>query len=271
MARGPKKHLKRIVAPKSWMLDKTGGNFAPRPSQGPHKLRESIPLTLILRRRLKYALTAREARVILNDNKMTDANVRIDGKVRRDEKFPAGLMDVITIEKTGENFRVLYDVKGRFVLRSVTSDEAKFKLCRVKRKQIGPNKIPYIVTHDGRTIRFPHPEIEVNDTVKIDIATGTILDFTKFETGNICLINSGNNIGRVGIITTRERHLGGFDIIHIVDERGSNFATRISNVFVIGKGKKSWITLPKYNGIYLSPVEAKLEAEKKDKKGAKKH
>ena len=35
------------------------------------------------------------------------------------------IIDVLSIEKTGENFRVLYDVKGRFVLRSITSEEAK--------------------------------------------------------------------------------------------------------------------------------------------------
>jgi len=69
MTRGPKKHLKRVFAPKSWMLEKTGGNWCTRPSQGPHKLRESMPLSLVLRNRLKYALTAREARVILNDNR----------------------------------------------------------------------------------------------------------------------------------------------------------------------------------------------------------
>jgi len=269
MARGPKKHLKRIFAPKSWMLDKTGGTWSARPSQGPHKLRESMPLTLILRRRLKYALTAREARVILNDNKMHEANIRIDGKVRRDEKFPTGFMDIISIEKTGEHFRVLYDVKGRFVLRSITSEEAKYKLVRVKRKEVGPNKIPYIVTHDARTIRFPHPEIDVHDSVKIDIATGNIVDFFKFETGNVCMVTSGNNIGRVGIIATRERHLGGFDVIHVQDERQSQFATRINNVTIIGKGKKPFISLPKYNGVYLSPVEAKLEGEKKS--GEKKH
>jgi len=44
MARGPKKHLKRIRAPKSWMMDKLGGVYTVRPAQGPHKLRESIPL-----------------------------------------------------------------------------------------------------------------------------------------------------------------------------------------------------------------------------------
>jgi len=35
MARGPKKHLKRLHAPKAWMLEKLGGVFATRPSTGP--------------------------------------------------------------------------------------------------------------------------------------------------------------------------------------------------------------------------------------------
>ena len=59
MTRGPKKHLKRLAAPKTWMLDKLGGAFASRPSSGPHKMRESMPVTLFLRNRLKYALTGR--------------------------------------------------------------------------------------------------------------------------------------------------------------------------------------------------------------------
>jgi len=64
MARGPKKHLKRLAAPKNWMLDKLGGVFAPRPMCGPHKLRESLPLILFLRNRLKYAQSYNEARMI---------------------------------------------------------------------------------------------------------------------------------------------------------------------------------------------------------------
>ncbi len=35
------------------MLDKLGGLFAPKPSPGPHKQRECLPLLLILRNRLK--------------------------------------------------------------------------------------------------------------------------------------------------------------------------------------------------------------------------
>merc|ERR1711939_1015073 len=82
MARGPKKHLKRLNAPKHWMLDKMGGVWAPRPSTGPHKLRECLPLILILRNRLKYALTKKEVQQILMQRL-----IKVDGKVRTDPPF----------------------------------------------------------------------------------------------------------------------------------------------------------------------------------------
>jgi len=33
--------------------------------------------------------------------------------------------DVVTIEKTGEYFRLIYDVKGRFAIHRITAEEAK--------------------------------------------------------------------------------------------------------------------------------------------------
>merc|ERR1712019_335283 len=76
-----------------------------------------------------------------------------------------------------------------------------------------------------------------------------------FEAGNSVMINAGNNIGRVGVIMHRERHPGSFEIVHVKDAVGHTFATRLQNVFVIGKGSKPWISLPKGNGIKLSIVE----------------
>lgn len=86
-ARGPKKHLKRLNAPKAWMLDKLGGVYAPRPSTGPHKLRESLPLVIFLRNRLKYALTNCEVTKI-----MMQRLIKVDGKIRTDSNYPAGFM-----------------------------------------------------------------------------------------------------------------------------------------------------------------------------------
>lgn len=46
--------------------------------------------------------------------------------------------------------------------------------------------VPYVVTHDGRTIRYPDPVIKANDSVKVDIATGKIEEFIKFDSGLFC-------------------------------------------------------------------------------------
>merc|ERR1712137_548842 len=249
MARGPKKHLKRLAAPKSWMLDKLGGVFAPRPSTGPHKLRESLPMVVFLRNRLKYALNNSEVTKIVMQRL-----IKVDGKVRTDPTYPAGFMDVITIEKTGEHFRLVYDTKGRFTVHRITGEEAEYKLGKVKRVQLGKGGIPFLVTHDARTIRFPDPAIKVNDTVKIDLTTGKIEDFIRFDTGVIAMATGGRNMGRVGVITHRERHDGGFNIVHIKDAIDNEFATRESNVFVIGQ-EKPWISLPKGKGVKLSIAE----------------
>ena len=150
---------------------------------------------------------------------------------------------------------MLYDTKARFVLHKIAKEEASYKLCRVKKVLRGPKAVPYCVTHDGRTIRYPDPDIKVNDTVRLDTETGKILDYVKFEAGNVVMIRGGNNIGRVGVITHRERHPGSFEICHVKDAVGHSFATRLDNVFVIGKGTKPWISLPKGNGIKLNIIE----------------
>jgi small subunit ribosomal protein S4e len=166
----------------------------------------------------------------------------------------------------------LYDVKGRFTIHRITPEEAAYKLCKVKRMAIGARGVPYIVTHDGRTIRYPDPSIRVNDTIKFDIDQGKITEFVKFDTGNVVMVTGGRNMGRVGVITHRERHIGGFDIVHVKDVLDRTFATRsgahlaaiqllmisydsVSNIFVIGEGNKAWISLPKGKGVKLTISE----------------
>jgi len=274
MARGPKKHLKRLNAPKSWLLHKLGGIWAPRPSTGPHKLRESIPLSLIVRNRLKYALTRREVMIIV-----ARRSIRVDGKVRSDFNYPVGFMDVVSIDKSEERYRVLYDTKGRFILNKIEPEEANYKLVRVqkvdqaKKASIGKNPfqhgqagvVPYAVTHDGRTLRYPDPSWSVNDTLKLDLTTGKAVGHIKFDVNQLAFITRGANQGRIGVVTRVDKHPGSFDIVHIKDARGHEFATRLKNVFIIGEGKKEWIKLPRNKGIKLSVLEERDRPQKKSK------
>jgi len=257
MARGPKKHLKRLHVPKFWMLSKLEGIWAPRPSQGPHKLRESLPLILILRNRLKYALTGKETKMIC-----IEKHVKVDGKVRTDPNFPAGFMDVIEIPKAGDQFRLVYDSKGRYVLHRISDEEKGFKLCRVKSLNLTTKKIPCLVTHDGRTIRYPDPDAKEHDTVKVDINSGKIVSVLKFEAGKVAMVTKGRNTGSVGVITRVEKHPGSFDIVVLRNAAGTTFSTRKENVFIIGQSSnvpgeeiKTEISLPKGKGIKLSILE----------------
>ncbi|OEJ86636.1 40S ribosomal protein S4-B [Hanseniaspora osmophila] len=250
MGRGPKKHQKRLSAPNHWMLDKLSGAYAPKASPGPHKLKESLPLIVFLRNKTKYGLNGREVKSILMQR-----HVKVDGKVRTDSTYPAGFMDVITLEATNENFRLIYDVKGRFAVHRITDEEAAYKLGKVKKVQLGKKGIPYVVTHDGRTIRYPDPSIKVNDTVVLDLASGKITDFVKFDTGKLVYVTGGRNMGRIGTIVHREKHEGGFDLVHIKDSLDNTFVTRLGNVFAIGEPGKPLISLPKGKGIKLSISE----------------
>lgn len=183
--------------------------------------------------------------------------------------------DVVTIEKSGDAFRLLYDTKGRYVLQPVTGEETtvrhghstashvtllmcvnshshfvlQFKLCRVAKQSVTSKAVPYIVTHDGRTIRYADPSIKVGDSLKIDLATGKVLDIFKFEIGAVCVITQGRNTGRVGVLLSRDRHPGSFDIVHLRDKEGNEFATRLGNVFILGKGESPAIKLPAGSGI----------------------
>jgi len=235
------------------------GVFAPKPSPGPHKQRECLPLIILIRNRLKYALTRKEVTLIVKQRL-----VKVDGKVRTDSTYPAGFQDVVSIQKTDENFRLLFDTKGRFVAQKITPEEAKYKLGKVKRVYVGANGVPYAGLHDGRTIRYPDPLMQVNDTVKLDLTTGKITDFVKFEIGNMVMITGGRNLGRVGVIVSRERHPGSFDVVHVRDASGQQFATRLMNVFVIGKGTKSLISLPKGKGVKKTILEEQEIARKKE-------
>ena len=205
---------------------------------------------VFLRDRLKYALNAAETLSIVKKRL-----VKVDGKVRTNPRYPTGLMDVVELGKSNELFRIIYDCKGRFVVHRIEAKEAQFKLLRVNQYVIGAKGIPHLVTHDGRTISYVDPNIRVNDTLKFNIKTGEVESFIKFNVGNVAMVTAGGNVGRVGTIQKIEKQMASFDIVHLKDAAGSEFATRIMNVFVIGENEAPIISLPRRDGVRPSILE----------------
>src|SRR6266705_1754094 len=103
MARkGGSRQLKRKPAPGFWPIKRKERTWAPNTRPGPHSREKSIPLVIVIREILGYARTAKEATRIISTG-----NVKIDGVVRRDHRFPVGLMDVLQVEGAGQIFSIL--------------------------------------------------------------------------------------------------------------------------------------------------------------------
>merc|ERR1711959_7398 len=100
--------------------------------------------------------------------------------------------------------------------------------------------VPYITTHDGRTIRYPDPLAKNYDVVKVDLATGKATDVIKFEVGATCVVTRGQNQGRIGTI----------EIVHVKDSKGRAFATRIGNIFTLAqKDEDPIVSVPRGKGV----------------------
>merc|ERR1711988_89703 len=118
-------------------------------------------------------------------------------------------------------------------------------------------------------IRYPDPLIKVNDTVKLNLKTGEVEDFLKFEMGMLCTPTKGKNTGRVGHIVSLERHPGSSDIVSVKDATGVIFSTRLENIFLLGKGGASdrpLVQLPKGKGIKLTIIQERDAREAKAQK-----
>ncbi len=193
MARmGGSKHLKVQNAPAFWGISRKAYRFTLKPSAGPYPINESYPLGIILRDILKLCNNIREVKRILLDGK-----VKIDGKVRYDEHFPVGLMDIISIDTINKNYRLIPYGKYTLYPKEIDSNEINLKICKIKNKHtIKGNKIQYTL-HDGRTI-INNINAHVNDSLLIKVPEQEVIRHIKLDKDSIVIITKGDNAGNIG-------------------------------------------------------------------------
>jgi len=246
--KGAKKHLKRKPAPKFWPIHRKEFVWTFKPKPGPHPTSNCIPLALAIRDILGFAKTRREAKAIISQEK-----IMVDGKVQRDELFPAGLMDVISIPDAGKTYRILPSEKG-LTLHPIEKEEAGFKLCRVESKTVVDGGHIQLNLHDGRNvlIRVKDPKKPEEDvyhlmnTLKMSVPDQEIIGHTKLAEGTSAIIIGGKNAGRHGKIVALEERPGQKrrkQLVTIENAKGKRFQTTLDFVFVVGD-TEPYISLP---------------------------
>ena len=239
--KGSRRHLKREKAPRSWLIHPKEFHWAVKPRPGPHAREASLPLSVLLREALGYAKNIRESQIILAQNR-----VIVDGKIRRDHKYPTGLMDVVELPDANMSYRIVPAAgKGLTALR-IPKDEAKAKLCRIEGKTTLRKGQVQLNMHDGRNLVLPvqdprNPKEDVyrtRDTLRISIPAQKILSHLKFAEGAYAVVTSGRNVGRHGRIIKIEPSTAARTATALIeDPSGDRFETIADYLFVVGEEK----------------------------------
>ena len=217
------KHIKRLNAPRALRIHRKKETWTVKPSPGPHPIEKSIPLSLIVRDILNLASTLRETKRIISNGE-----ILVDGKIKKDYKYPVGLMDIVSIPKIKKDYRVLFDRRGKLTLTEVSSKDSYWKLCQIKNKKAIKGNKRQLNLHDGKNWIVKKDEYKTGDVLKIDFKNNKILDTYEFKKGNVSMITGGSHIGEIANI-----------------EKTDVISSSKSNISVM-KGEKEFTTLQKY-------------------------
>jgi small subunit ribosomal protein S4e len=221
--------MKREMSPKFWPIHRKEAVWSVRPSPGPHPSKVSTPLTVVLRDFLGLAETAKEASRIIKEGK-----VKVDGRIRRNERYSIGLMDVLELPEADQRYRVLPEHGGRFILHPISKTETDYKLCRIVGKTTVKGGKTQLNLHDGRNVLIEGGSYDVGDIVKLDVVGQEIIDHISFKPGVRVIITGGRSQGQYGILLDLGEEPGKKRTATIRTPENDDVRTLASYVFAVG-------------------------------------
>ncbi|MBI2669185.1 30S ribosomal protein S4e [Candidatus Woesearchaeota archaeon] len=224
-----KNHLKRIIAPRTWMIDRQK-IFIAKPNPGTHPLELCLPLGYLLRDILKHASTMNEVQKMLRTK-----SILIDGKRQLDPHFPIGLFDTMSLPDVQEAYRLSLDKKGRLTLKKIEVEESTLKLCKVVGKSAVKGGKVQLHLHDGRNILFDK-KAAVGDTLAVSLPELSVQKVLPLEKESSVFLMRGKHAGDTGVI----KELKGKNAVYTRDNQDVETLTQY--LFVVGD-KKPMITL----------------------------
>lgn len=236
---GGSKHLRSLVAPEFWPIPVKERFWTVKPSPGPHPIEASIPLAILIRDMMKYATTLREARKII-----AKGLIEVDGRVRRNYKYPVGLFDVIRLVPVNKYYRVVPDNTFFMKLVEISPEEARLKPLRIENKTTVKGGHIQLNLSDGSNIivRVSDPRNPTEDvydtlgTVIVEIPGRRIVDYIPLREGNYAVISGGNNVGKHGKVVSIVKGMKRYrSIITLKGADGSLIQTSLDYAYVIGR------------------------------------
>ena len=193
------KHLKRLAAPRSWVIPRKTNVYTTKPRPGAHPLERALPLSTVVRDFLKLAATGREASRVIGAGDVT-----VDGRVVKDAKFAVGFMDVVAVPKTKQAWRVFIDDKARLRLVPIEAAQAAWKLAQITGKTTVSGGRTQLNFHDGRNLLVKKDDYSTGDVLRLELPTQKVLGHFPLKEGSAVLITDGRHAGEVAPVKAIE-------------------------------------------------------------------
>jgi len=223
-----RKHLSRIAMPRNWPIERKGTKWIIKPNAGPHSLKYSMPLDLVLRKLLKYSKTSKESKQILNKGM-----ILVNNKAMKENKFPVGFMDVICIPLINEYFRLVINKKNKFCVVPIKKEEANIKPYKIIGKTILRKGKIQVNFYDGTNMLVDKDDYKANDTLIVDVSgeKPKIKKHLKFGKGSKTVFFEGKFVGYTGVIENIKKKFAGSSVI--VKSGNKKLETSLDYIFVI--------------------------------------
>ena len=235
---GKKQHQKRASVPSTWPIHRKGSTFVTKISPGPHSKEYGMPLIVLLRDVLNVGQTRKEIKHIVSTRQ-----VLVDGRVRTNDRFPVGHMDVVELSTSKAVYRIQLHTSSKLLPVEIEEKEKDFKICKIIGKRNIRGGKTQISLHDGRNIVLTKDDeraaqMKSMSSVKIQIPSQEILEVYNLKEEARAMVTEGRHRGRVGKITDISQRYGPkASEVTFIDEDGgedAEFRTALDYVFVVG-------------------------------------
>lgn len=216
-----KDHLKRLAAPKTWLLQKKESTFITRPRPG-RGMDLAMSLNQVMKVLLTKATTTKEVKNILQHEE-----VLVNGKRVHDHRRPVGFMDILTFPKIKEAYILSLSKKGKLKALQIDIKDSNKRIVKIRNKTRLKGKTQ-INCYDGSNFFVEKDDYKAGDSILLK--DGKISKGLPLITGAIIMLTGGRHLASIGKVKAVEGRT-----IFFTDEEGTEFSTARKYAYVVGE------------------------------------
>ncbi len=220
-----KRHLKRLNAPKTWKIPRRGITFITKSNPGGMSKTLTMPVSNLLKYDLKLATNTKEVKSIIKSG-----DILINHKKISDYRYPVCFIDVITIPKTNDNYRLIIDTDGILKPVAISKEDSKLKVLKIIGKNYLKGKMQLNLMN-GLNVFFEKHHYKVGDSLLITVPDNIVKEHIAFEKGALVLLYKGKHIGKIGTLQSMTQKSV------ILKTGNEEYETKREYVLVVGKDK----------------------------------